>query len=406
MHILMLTNEYPPNVYGGAGVHVQHLSRALLHLEDESLRLTVYCFGTQQEDSPRKTVRGIEAGAHLFRGLDHGKFLDVLFRNLVMAGMPAPVDLIHCHTWYSYLAGCLLRSMLPAPLVLTLHSLEPQRPWKKEQLGAAYHAASWLEKTALHKADGIIAVSAAMRKDVQDLYPSAADKVEVVYNGIDTGVFRPREGHGIRKRYGIDPQRPFALFVGRITQQKGLIHLINALPLMEKDVQLVLCTGTPDTKTIGRQIQECIAAVRQQTENDLIWHRGTVPVDDLAALYSRAAVFVCPSIYEPFGIINLEAMACGTPVVAAAVGGIPEVVRHQETGILVPFEAAADAEPKDPQRYAAALADAVNTLLKDPKKRRRMGAAAKQRVEEKFSWSRVAQRTALYYRRLTGAKTA
>lgn len=406
MQILLLTNEYPPNVYGGAGVHVDHLSKALVRLEAyRSHHLEVVCFAERQvagQSPPVTPVPG--APAELFLNLQFPKFLDTLYRNVLMVGQDLKPDLIHCHTWYTYLAGCLLKQITGAPLLITVHSLEPHRPWKKEQLGNAYHATSWLEQTALHNADGIVAVSTAMKHDIIDLYGIDPQRIRVIYNGVDTQRYRRIDRPEVLKSYGIDPTKPYVLFVGRITRQKGIIHLVNALPLLDKGVQAVLCAGAPDTEAIAKEMDDTVRQARSGTENEIIWISKIVPVDDAVALYSHADLFVCPSVYEPFGIINLEAMACGTPVVAAAVGGIPEVVIHDETGILVPFEAAdaGDPEPRQPQRYAQHLAQAINALLQSAQRREEMRIASRKRVEAHFGWDRIAEKTLHYYMELAG----
>ncbi len=403
MDILMLTNEYPPNIYGGAGVHVAHLCRELVQVEGWREQLRVNCFGDQSAIENGADVKGVPGPDGLLRDLRYPKLLDALYRNLVMIGRAEKADLIHCHTWYTYLTGCILKQILGAPLVITVHSLEPHRPWKKEQMGNGYYASSWLEKTALSNADGIIAVSAAMQQDVIELYGVDALRVRVIHNGIDTQRFQKVQRPDIVARYGIDPARPYVLFVGRITRQKGILHLVHALPMLDKGVQVLLCAGAPDTEAIAAEMERRVRSARKSTENDIIWVNQMVPEDDLVALYSHAAIFVCPSVYEPFGIINLEAMACATPVVASAVGGIPEVVLHEKTGLLVPFEQVkgGDPEPREPQQYARDLAEAINALLRAPQKRERMGRAARERVEAYFSWQRIAERTLHYYRELT-----
>jgi glycogen synthase len=406
LRVLLLTNEYPPNVYGGAGVHVDHLCREIRRL-DTGIRpeaLDVRCFGGQSQSGEAGSVLGASGPDERLAVLRHPKLLDALYRNLVMTGEAEPADLIHCHTWYTYLAGCLLRQILDAPLVVTVHSLEPHRPWKREQLGNAWFATAWLEKTALENADGVIAVSSAMKQNVLDLYGVAPDRVRVIHNGIDTDRFRRGERPEVPAAYGVDPTRPYVLFVGRITRQKGILHLVRALPLLDPGVQAVLCAGAPDTEAIGREMEAGIAEARENTGNPIHWIPETIPEEDLAALYSHASLFVCPSVYEPFGIVNLEAMACGTPVVAAEVGGIPEAVAHEKTGLLVPFAPVGDgdAEPADPERYAADLADAVNALLRFPQRREEMGRAARKRVEERFSWKRIAEETVAYYGELAG----
>jgi glycogen synthase len=403
MNILLLTNEYPPNIYGGAGVHVDHLVRELEKCDNGRHRLQILCFGDQQEKGPGKTVTGIGAAEALAAAkLRQPKILDTLYRNIVMAGSVDAADVVHCHTWYTHLAGCLIKQLLQIPLVVTTHSLEPSRPWKKEQLGNGYYAAGWLEKTALINADRIIAVSRAMKNDIQELFDAAPGKVEVIYNGIDVEVYRPTRNDAVLEEYGIDPNMPYILFVGRVTRQKGIVHLLRALHHVEATCQVVLCAGAADTPEIAEEVTAMVAAVRADTPNQVVWIQEMVPVERLVTLYSHAAVFVCPSVYEPFGIINLEAMACGTPVVASAVGGIPEVVVHEKTGLLVPFEKAGPetAEPKDPQRFARDLAAAVDTLMRSPEKRAAMGTAARRRVKEHFSWKSIARRTLAVYEQL------
>jgi glycogen synthase len=403
MNILLLTNEYPPNIYGGAGVHVDHLVRELEKCDNGRHRLQILCFGDQQEKGPGKTVTGIGAAEALAAAkLRQPKILDTLYRNIVMAGSVDAADVVHCHTWYTHLAGCLIKQLLQIPLVVTTHSLEPSRPWKKEQLGNGYYAAGWLEKTALINADRIIAVSRAMKNDIQEFFDAAPGKVEVIYNGIDVEVYRPTRNDAVLEEYGIDPNMPYILFVGRVTRQKGIVHLLRALHHVEATYQVVLCAGAADTPEIAEEVTAMVAAVRADTPNQVVWIQEMVPVERLVTLYSHAAVFVCPSVYEPFGIINLEAMACGTPVVASAVGGIPEVVVHEKTGLLVPFEKAGPetAEPKDPQRFARDLAAAVDTLMRSPEKRAAMGTAARRRVKEHFSWKSIARRTLAVYEQL------
>jgi alpha-maltose-1-phosphate synthase len=407
MNILLLTNEYPPHIYGGAGVHVDQLVRALERCENGRHRLQVFCFGDQQEKDLNRTVTGIgPAEAMTALELQQPKLLDTLYRNVVMAGSVKAADIVHCHTWYTHLAGCLIKQLLQIPLVVTTHSLEPHRPWKKEQLGNGYYAAGWLEKTALLNADRIIAVSKAMQDDILELYDSAPEKVQVIHNGIDAEVYRPTRNTTVLEEYGIDPNTPFILFVGRVTRQKGIVHLLRALHHVAAANQTVLCAGAADTPEIAEEVTAMAAAVRADTPNRVVWIREMVPVDRLITLYSHAAVFVCPSVYEPFGIINLEAMACGTPVVASAVGGIPEVVVHGETGLLVPFDPAAPAvaEPKLPQRFERDLAAAIDTLMRSPEKRAAMGRAARRRVETHFSWKSIARRTLAVYEQVAGRR--
>jgi len=319
MRIAIFTNEFPPTIYGGAGVHVEYLTRELTRIDGGKHEIVVLCFGDHDVRDGNLTVKGIKPSFTLpAQDSRHGKFLDTLARDLIMAGTLDRADIVHCHTWYAHFAGCLARQLLGAKMILTTHSLEPHRPWKVEQLGAAYHASSWIEKTAYQNADGVVAVSEAMRTDVQQLYGVAPEKVCVIHNGIDLDQYRPRHEPAVLKRYGIDPSRPYVLFVGRITRQKGIIHLVASVPHLREGVQVVLCAGAPDTPEIGREMTAKVAAARAATKNDIVWIDSIVPREDIIPIYSQAALFVCPSVYEPFGIINLEAMACGTPVVASS----------------------------------------------------------------------------------------
>jgi starch synthase len=332
----------------------------------------------------------------------HEKFMDTLARDLLMTGSLRDIDVIHCHTWYTHLAGCLARQLTGAPLVLTTHSLEPHRPWKVEQLGTAYHASSWIERIAYQNADGVIAVSEAMREDVQTLYGVPRQRIRVIPNGIDLDHFKPTRDPEVLRRHGINPDKPYVFFVGRITRQKGIIHLVHAIPRLRPGTQIVLCAGAPDTPEIGREMTEAVEEARRRTANEVIWVARMLSKEEIIPLYSQAALFVCPSVYEPFGIINLEAMACGTPVVASAVGGIKEVVIPEETGLLVPFapRGANDFEPCDPERFALDLASAINRLLADPERCRQMGASSRQRVERLFGWPSIARRTCEFYQAL------
>lgn len=404
MNIVILTNEYPPYVYGGAGVHVEYLSRELADLEDHAHAVKIFCFGDQHLQEGNFTVEGIASdGQPPAQDPRHQKFLEAMVRDIVMAGSVREADIVHCHTWYSHLAGCLLKPLLGARLVLTTHSLEPHRPWKVEQLGTAYHASSWVERTAYQNADGVIAVSDAMRQDVQALYDVPFEKIHVIHNGIDVHQYKPTPNPAVLQSYHIDPTIPFVLFVGRITRQKGIMHLINAIKDLRLGVQVVLCAGAPDTPALGEEMATRVEQAGRESPNRIIWVPQMVPREDVIVLYTHASIFVCPSVYEPFGIINLEAMACETPVVASAVGGIPEAVVHGETGLLVPVEPVSpqDFEPRAPEQFASDLALAVNSLLNDPVTMRAMGKRARERVERYFSWSSIAQRTLGVYRELT-----
>ena len=402
MHIVILTNEYPPHVYGGAGVHVEYLTRELARLDDGAHTVQVLSFGDQDEHDGNLTVQGVDPGVVLPAQDDrHRKFLNTMLRDVTMAGLVGEADIVHGHTWYSHFAGCLVRQLAGAKLVLTTHSLEPHRPWKVEQLGTAYHASSWIEKTAYQNADGVVAVSPSMQDDVQELYGVPAGRIRVIPNGIDPDQYKPSPDPDVLRSYGIDPEVPYVLFVGRITRQKGIIHLVRALKYLDAGTQIVLAAGAPDTPEIELEMTEAVQQAQTATEHDIVWIRQMLPREDAITLYSHAAVFVCPSVYEPFGIINLEAMACETAVVASAVGGIPGVVVDGETGLLVPLDATGhDGEPHDPDRFARDLAAATNTLMRDPARRTAMGRAGRARVEAHFSWRAIARQTLDFYQDL------
>jgi len=400
MRIAILTNEYPPHIYGGAGVHVEYLTRELARVEDGNHSIEILCFGEQRATEGNLSVCGVKPNYTLpSQDPRHVKFQDTMLRNLEMAGLLKDVDVVHCHTWYTHLAGCLVKQLTGARLVLTTHSLEPHRPWKVEQLGSAYHASSWVERTAYENADGVIAVSASMREDVHNLYGVDRQKIRVIHNGIDLNQYRPTLDPAVLLKYGIDPSRPFVLFVGRITRQKGIIHLVDAIKSIRSGVQVVLCAGAPDTPEIGREMAARVEKARAESSNPIVWIPEMLPKDEVITLYTHATLFACPSVYEPFGIINLEAMACGTPVVASAVGGIIEVVIPGKTGLLVPIDAAgnADFEPNDPAKFALDFADAINQLLDHPERLKEMGARSRERVEHFFSWTSIARWTMDFY---------
>jgi len=398
----MLTNEYPPHVYGGAGVHVDYLVRELSRMMDVEVR----CFGEQFQQEGNLTVRGFG-----FDGSGFGcpKALRPVFatvqRDAAFAAAGTDADLVHVHTWYTHLGGILMKLNYSLPLVLTVHSLEPLRPWKREQLGGGYDFSVWVERTAIEMADAIIAVSESTRADVLELFDVDPARVHVIYSGIDLDEYRERKDEAVLRRHGIDPAQPYILFVGRVTRQKGIIHLVNALRHLDSGFQVVLCAGAPDTPEIAAEMQQAIAAA-QADRPGVIWVEEMVPKDEIIPLYSQAELFVCPSIYEPFGIINLEAMACGTPVVASRVGGIPESVVHGETGLLVPVEQmdTAPFEPVDADQFARDLAAAINELMRDPARRQEMSLAARRRVEDVFSWEAVAHRTAELYREVCAGR--
>jgi len=396
--VALFTNEYPPLVYGGAGVHVEYLSRELSKLVPVEVR----CFGDQDSDEPGLRVRGYGAWAEAKQGTDprFGGALDAFHRNLAMAKDTLDADIVHCHTWYADMAGFLAKQLWGVPLVLTTHSLEPLRPWKVEQLGTAYGLSSWMERTTVLDADAIIAVSQETRADILRFFPIDPGKIHVIHNGIDLEQYRPDPSVDIVRRYGIDPDRPYVLFVGRITRQKGIIHLVNAIPDIDPSLQVVLCAGAPDTAEIGAEMAERVAEV-SAGRPDVIWIREMLPRDAAIQLYSHAAVFCCPSVYEPFGIINLEAMACETAVVASAVGGIPEVVVPGETGLLVdPGIEPGTFDPVDAPRFSADLAAAINRVGLDPALRSEMGRAGRRRAEAHFSWAAIARQTLALYRYL------
>jgi len=403
MKIVILTNEYPPNVYGGAGVHVEYLTRELAKLDDGAHEIEVLCFGNQAVDDGNLTVRGVTAGFELPHQDDrHAKFMDTMARDLIMAGSVADADIVHGHTWYSHLAGCLAKQLTGAQLVLTTHSLEPHRPWKVEQLGTAYHASSWVERTAYENADGVVAVSSSMNEDVRELYDIDEARVRTIYNGIDVEQYSPALDEDVLRSYGVDPEKPYVLFVGRITRQKGILHLVRAIPYMDSEIQVVLCAGAPDTEEIGEEMEALVDEVQAETENPIVWLAEMLPREDVITIYSHAEVFVCPSVYEPFGIINLEAMACRTPVVASAVGGIPEIVHEEETGLLISFktESGESHEPADPDAFSRDLAHGVNRLMGDADLRASMADAARTRVEDVFSWTSIAEQTLDFYKEL------
>jgi alpha-maltose-1-phosphate synthase len=394
----LFTNEYPPNVYGGAGVHVEYLSQALAR----RIAVEVRCFGEQRVDAPNLTVRGYpkwpEAGENTdprFAGA-----LDAFHRSLAMAKDTIDADVVHCHTWYTDMGGLLASRLWDVPFVLSIHSLEPLRPWKVEQLGNGYHLSSWMERTAMEHADAIVAVSAQTREDVLRLFDVQPARVHVIHNGIDPEEYRPTGATDALIRNGVDPAEPYVLFVGRITRQKGIIHLVDAIPQIDPGLQIVLCAGAPDTPEIGREMEAHIAAVSAQRPG-VIWIREMLPRADVIQLYEHAAVFCCPSVYEPFGIINLEAMACETAVVASRVGGIPEVVVPGETGLLVDLALQPGTfEPTDAAAFSSGLAAAINRLAADPELRARMGRQGRQRVLEHFSWDAIAETTLNLYRTL------
>ncbi|MGZ8475566.1 MAG: glycogen synthase [Candidatus Limnocylindria bacterium] len=400
MRALILTNEFPPHVYGGAGVHVAELTRHLRALVDVEVRT----FGTESEDAPGWRVRGYPSPHDLARTDERLRpVLAAFSRNLAMVADPINADVVHCHTWYTHLAGVLAQRSYGVPLVVTVHSLEPMRPWKREQLGGGYVASSWVERTALESADAIVAVSRGTRDDVLDLFDVPADRVHVIHNGIDAEFYRRDPATDALERHGIDPSRPYVLFLGRITRQKGIVHFLRAIEHLDPEIGVVLCAGQPDTPEIAAEMEAGVAEARA-SRSGVVWIGEMVSREDARQLYSHATVFCCPSVYEPFGIINLEAAACETPVVASAVGGIPEVVVDGVTGTLVPVELREDdpMSPVDADRFARDMASAINALVADPARREAMGLAARRRAVEVFAWPAIASQTVELYRSLAG----
>jgi len=409
MRIALLSNEFPPDTYGGAGVHIDYLSRELARLDNAGHSIRVLCFSAEPRSrEPNIHSQGIPPRKDAFPDTDavRHKILSILQNNLEFTAAMEEADIVHCHTWYTHFAGCLIRDLFRVPLVLTTHSLEPNRPWKEEQLGAGYQVSTWLEQSAYRKADGVIAVSEAMKHDVQYHYQVPQNRVRVIPNGIDTGEYAPQPDPELARSLGIDPNRPFILFVGRITPQKGIFHLLGAAPKLRAGTQIVLCASSADTPGMHEDLRQQVERINRETETDVIWLERHLPQSEIIPLYSQTAAFICPSVYEPFGIINLEAMACGTPVVASNLGGIPDIVLHGKTGFLVPYAPVSedDPEPRDPQVFADDLAHGVNTILDNPDLRRDMGRQGMHRAREAFSWSAVARRTLEFYQELIQAR--
>jgi alpha-maltose-1-phosphate synthase len=395
---LILSNEFPPEIYGGAGVHVDELTRHLRPLLDLDIRT----FGSRAEESERWRVRGYPAAHDLAAADDRLRpMLAALSRDLAMLADPVSADVVHVHTWYTHLAGVLVRLAYGIPLVLTVHSLEPLRPWKREQLGGGYDVSAWVERTAIESADAVIAVSQGTREDVLRLFDVRPERVHVIHNGIDPDFYRPDPATDALERRGVDPSVPYVLFVGRITRQKGILHLVRAIRHLDPGIGVVLCAGQPDTPEIAREVADGVAAAQAERQN-VVWIGEMVSREEVRQLYSHAAVFCCPSVYEPFGIINLEAAACETPVVASAVGGIPEVVVDGETGLLVPVDLRLDdpMSPVDPDRFEHNLAGAINALMADAATREVMGRAGRARAVSRFGWDAIARQTADLYRSL------
>ncbi len=399
MKALFYTREFPPYVYGGAGVHVEYLADELSKL----MEIDVRCFGDQDDKSGNLSVKGFPYDSPDFDKSNDK--LKAVFQTLStcihMNAEEVDADVVHCHTWYAQFAGIVAKLCYGIPLVITTHSLEPLRPWKREQLGRGYEASSWVEKTAIEMADAIVAVSEETKIDVLKYFNVEEDKVKVIYNGINLQQYVVTDKTSTLEEYGIDQSKPFVLFVGRITRQKGIIHLVNAIKYIDPDTQIVLCAGAPDTPEIGKEMEDSVNEVKK-TRDNVIWIDVMLDKPSVIQLYSHADVFCCPSIYEPFGIINIEAMACETPVVASAVGGIKEVVVHGETGILVPLEQQEEApfEPKNPDKFSRDLADGINSITRDKSLSLTMAKNGRKRVEESFDWVAIAKQMEALYKSL------
>ncbi|MHA6524206.1 glycogen synthase [Tessaracoccus sp. G1721] len=392
MKLSLLTREYPPTIYGGAGVHVAQLVPQLRKLID----VEVHCMG-EPRDGATAHAEDFPPGANAA--------LRVLGADLSMAAAIGEVDIIHSHTWYANMAGHLGGLMRDIPHVVTSHSLEPHRPWKAEQLGGGYRVSSWAEKTAYEAADAVISVSEGMRRDVLESYPALDPaKVHVVKNGIDPEEFKPDRATDVVTGLGVDPARPSVVFVGRITRQKGLVHLVRAAAEFDPDTQVVLLAGAPDTPEIAAEFEGAFAALQAQRSAPVIWVQEMLPRASVRQVLTHATVFACPSVYEPLGIVNLEAMACETPVVASAVGGIPEVVNDGETGLLVAYDPAQAGDPAFVRAFESDFAEKVNRLTRDPQLAERFGLAGRQRCIDEFSWAKIAQETVAVYERAIGAR--
>ena len=399
MKALFYTREFPPYVYGGAGVVVEYLADELSKL----MEIDVRCFGDQDEKSGNLSVKGYPYDSPDFD--QSSDKLKAVFQSLStcihMNAEEIDADVVHCHTWYAQFAGIVAKLCYGIPLVITTHSLEPLRPWKREQLGRGYDASSWVEKTAIEMADAVIAVSEETKVDVLKYFNVNEDKVKVIYNGINLHEYVVTDKTSTLEAYGIDQNKPFVLFVGRITRQKGIIHLVNAIKYIDPDTQIVLCAGAPDTPEIGKEMEDSVNEVKK-TRDNVIWIDVMLDKPSVIQLYSHADVFCCPSIYEPFGIINIEAMACETPVVASAVGGIKEVVVQGETGILIPLEQQDEApfEAKNPDQFSRDLAQGINTITRDKELAKRMAINGRKRVEETFDWMAIAKQVESLYKSL------
>ena len=390
MRVGLLTREFPPDVYGGAGVHVEFLARELRALTD----LRVQTWAGAKAAAEGEQQPGVERHAPDPALADANEALRSLSVDLALAAAVSDRELVHSHTWYANLGGHLAKLLYGIPHVMTAHSLEPLRPWKAEQLGGGYAVSSWAERTAIEAADAVIAVSHGMRADILGCYPSLDPaRIHVVHNGIDTELYRPTPETAALIKHGVDPDRPYVLFVGRITRQKGVPHLLRAARAIDPSAQLVLCAGAPDTPAIDQEFRALVEELRR-TRDVVLWIPEMLPRPEVIQLLSHATVFACPSIYEPLGIVNLEAMACAAPVVASAVGGIPEVVEDGVTGLLVAYD------EKDPAAFERGLAEAIDSVIADPDTAARLGAAGRERAVREFGWDAIARRTLAVYEQI------
>lgn len=399
MKPLLLTNEFPPYIYGGAGIHVQYLARELARLCDVEVR----CFGDQDIPDANPTVWGTKADTSGYTAPKPLRSVFSAIQNCVdFNTRNIDADVVHLHTWYSHLGGILAHLSYGIPMVLTVHSLEPLRPWKREQLSGGYDFTLWLEKTAIEMANAVIAVSHETQADILSHFDVPEERVPVIHNGIDPEEYQPTYDEAVLRRLGIDPDVPYILFVGRITRQKGIVHLVNAISHLDPGTQVVLCAGAPDTEEIAAEMQSAVHSAREHFDGKIVWIQDMLPTEDKVKVYSHARVFCCPSIYEPFGIINLEAMACETPVVASQVGGMKEIIVPGEHGLLVPLEQQKESpfEATDPAAFARDLAEALNVLLRDPARCETMGKAGRERVLAQFCWTAIAKETLALYEKV------
>ncbi|MCB9960388.1 MAG: glycogen synthase [Rhodospirillaceae bacterium] len=396
MRVLLMTNEFPPHIYGGAGVHVEYLSRELA----KRAQVEVRSFHDQASDTGTLKVRGTKVPGTYLDGCPptYVSPLKALQTCIAFNGQGIEADVVHCHTWYAQFGGILAKQLYQTPFVLTVHSLEPLRPWKREQLGNGYDLSAWVERTAIEMADAVVAVSSSTKADVLRLFDVPEERVPVIPNGIDVNEYTETRDPALLRRLGIDPERPFVLFVGRMTRQKGFSHLLDAIPALDPSFQVVLCGGDADTKELQAEMVARVDQVKTGRA-DVTYIGGMLDRADVIKLYSHATVFCCPSVYEPFGIINLEAMACGTPVVGSAVGGIAEVVVDGETGFLVnaDLDPAPPHSPRDPAGFAARLAEGINRFAGNPELGAKMGAAGRRRVVDHYSWGSIADQTLALY---------